>query len=259
MFLYFLQFPRIIFDRICSPLTLNSQDPVADLQSSDEDLRSRMSELQQLLSEREYFRTKSPPNDSIGDETISPYEKEQHAVVDEYGNPIIPINLNDYLNAGDDEEEDEDQLDLSSHYQIDSDLNFVKFKNHQEELFKMQKQMQIIRQNQLNNSHGLVNQTLNERFNDQTKTIHTEDPDSLSKPGSSLIMTTSAFIKQENVGNNNQTLSNLNCIGSCVSAATTNIDVFTSATSHVSGLPQSSILTALKDAVDWFVTHGYVN
>lgn len=25
------------------------------------------------------------------------------------------------------------------------------------------------------------------------------------------------------------------------------------------GLPQSSILTALKDAVDWFVTHGYVN
>ena len=25
------------------------------------------------------------------------------------------------------------------------------------------------------------------------------------------------------------------------------------------GLPQSSILTALKDAVDWFVTHGYVD
>jgi dihydroflavonol-4-reductase len=25
------------------------------------------------------------------------------------------------------------------------------------------------------------------------------------------------------------------------------------------GLPQSSISTALKDAVDWFVTHGYVD
>jgi hypothetical protein len=173
---------------MCSSLEDKSTDlDAVDLQSHEENTNPRLAEIERLIGDRHYFRSKSPNPDLQTDEYTSDCDDPRSQTTDSFGNPVpvVPINLNDYLN-----ENTESKPLPSTGDQVDPCLRLVNFETHQEELAEMHKQMQIMRQNQRNSTDTFARLSLDEQQDEASDDRSTQYEEA-------TFDTTSTIVKQE--------------------------------------------------------------